>query len=470
MPITAGGTGAIETDGFGNHVAELASGRNSHGGGRCGVLTHMTDQCETLDESSPFLPTGWQADRIGDLPAPESEVDVSDSESEVDYIEPDSAPLQITTTTTTTTTAVELLCPPVVTQTRPMEGCDPASPRRLRRGRDVLTEDGTVAVDNRQVSAASDTVGVSGIHMTSECILTVMPKLASAPQAASEVVQTRPRGYCCMDLLPPVGEGIESLDVDAPDAVASGKEAAGGSSKVGSDSCMVPDVLQTAVSVMTVVSEKWMERFILNLDVLGSDVLASSEDPAEGSLDVGSDICVVPDPLPTVVSVRTVIAEKWMDWFVLDLVECPSVSRTSAVARTFGPAVSEEYSPVVLAGGRGGGGEVADAYPLVVVESDTAQVSGLHMVESDTARVSILPVAGCKFMAVFLGKVALDVVGLGVGPPCLRVDSEETLLTLMDEQAQLVRAAPGVTPVDRSEEWGANPGTDRAFGSGKAPG
>ena len=51
-----------------------------------------------------------------------------------------------------------------------------------------------------------------------------------------------------------------------------------------------------------------------------------------------------------------------------------------------------------------------------------------------------------------MGKVALDVVGLGVGPPCLRMDSEETLLTLMDERAQLVRAALGITPVDRSEE------------------
>ena len=117
------------------------------------------------------------------------------------------------------------------------------------------------------------------------------------------------------------------------------------------------------------------------------------------------------------------------------------------MARTFGPAVSEEYSSVVLAGG-----EAADAYPLVVVESDTARVSDLQMVESDTARVSVLPVAGCKFPAVFLGKVALDVVGLGVGPLCLRVDSEETLLTLMDERAQLIRATPGVTPVDRSEE------------------
>ena len=26
----------------------------------------MTDQCRTLDESFPFLPTGWQAEHIGD--------------------------------------------------------------------------------------------------------------------------------------------------------------------------------------------------------------------------------------------------------------------------------------------------------------------------------------------------------------------------------------------------------------------
>ena len=32
------------------------------------------------------------------------------------------------------------------------------------------------------------------------------------------------------------------------------------------------------------------------------------------------------------------------------------------------------------------------------------------------------------------------------------MDSEETLLTLIDERAQLARAALGVTPVDRSEE------------------
>ena len=40
-------------------------------------------------------------------------------------------------------------------------------------------------------------------------------------------------------------------------------------------------------------------------------------------------------------------------------------------------------------------------------------------------------------------------VGLSVGPPCLRVDSEETLLT--DERAQLACAFPGVTLVVSSE-------------------
>ena len=225
------------------------------------------------------------------------------------------------------------------------------------------------------------------------------------------------------------------MNINTSDPVESGMEMAGGSPPAEFDISVGPDVLLTAISVTTVVSEKWMERFVMDLDVLCSDGLASGDDPAKESLDVGSDVCVVTDSMSTAVSVRTVVTEEWMDRFVMDLVECLSVSRTSAVARTFGPAVSEEYSPVVFAGGGG----VADAYPLVVVKSDTAQVS-------------VLPVASCKFPAVFLGKVAFDVAGLGVGPPCLRVDLEETLLTVIDERAQLACAAPGVTPVDSSEE------------------
>ena len=78
-------------------------------------------------------------------------------------------------------TARQLLCPLVVAKTRPMEGCDPALPRRWRRGRDVLTEDGSVAVDTERVSAASDTVVSRETHRNSECVPTVVPKLAAAP-------------------------------------------------------------------------------------------------------------------------------------------------------------------------------------------------------------------------------------------------------------------------------------------------
>ena len=60
--------------------------------------------------------------------------------------------------------------------------------------------------------------------------------------------------------------------------------------------------------------------------------------------------------------------------------------------------------------------------------------------------MSVLPVAGSKFPAVFLGKVALDVVGLGVGPPCLRVNSEETLPASINERAEMNSTVPGITP------------------------
>ena len=32
----------------------------------CGVLAHEMEQCSVLDESFPFLPPGWRADRIDD--------------------------------------------------------------------------------------------------------------------------------------------------------------------------------------------------------------------------------------------------------------------------------------------------------------------------------------------------------------------------------------------------------------------
>ena len=55
-----------------------------------------------------------------------------------------------------------------------------------------------------------------------------------------------------------MGECLESLGTDTLDAGESGMEVAGGSPPVDMDICVVPDVLQTAVSGTTVVSEKWM--------------------------------------------------------------------------------------------------------------------------------------------------------------------------------------------------------------------
>ena len=110
--------------------------------------------------------------------------------------------------------------------------------------------------------------------------------------------------------------------IDSPDAVESGMEMAGGSPPAEVDISVGPDVLLTEISVTTVVPEKWMERFLIDLDVLCPDGVASDDDPAGESLAVGSDVCVVPDPIPTEVSVRTVVTEKWMDRFVMDLVVC----------------------------------------------------------------------------------------------------------------------------------------------------
>ena len=52
--------------------------------------------CPQLDDCKWFLPTD---ERTGDLSAPESEIETSDSESGVGFIEPDSTPLQTETTT-----------------------------------------------------------------------------------------------------------------------------------------------------------------------------------------------------------------------------------------------------------------------------------------------------------------------------------------------------------------------------------
>ena len=255
-----------------------------------------------------------------DLTAPESEIETSDSDS--DRLDPhtDSSAVIMPSGGRSDETYGGLSLAPAIVS-----------------GRDVLMEDGAVAVDTRQVSAASDSIVSRKIQRESEYVPTIVPTVVVAPQTAAEVVQPKPRDYCYTDSLPPVSECLDSPSMDNPDSGESGMEMAGGNPPADID--VVPDVLPTAISVKTVVSDK-------------SEM--AGDDPAEESLDVGSDVCVGTDSMPTAVSVRTVVTEEWMDRFVMNPVECPSVSSTSAVARTFGPAVSEEYSPVFFAGGGGG--------------------------------------------------------------------------------------------------------------------
>ena len=126
-----------------------------------------------------------------------------------------------------------------------------------------LMEDSTAAVDARRISIAPDTDVVSGIYVMPDCIPAVMPMLAAVPQATTTVTQTRARGDCSSNLLLPVDGSIEPLDDDGPDVLTSGMEPARIVQEVGSDVCVVPDLLPVAVTVKTVVAEVVMEKFVL---------------------------------------------------------------------------------------------------------------------------------------------------------------------------------------------------------------
>ena len=173
------------------------------------------ERCAQLDNVNWFIPAD---DRVGGLPGPELQMDLPDSENDVCDVVLEPFPVQMKTT------AVESLCPPVIAQTRYKGGCDPVLPRRMCRGRDVLTEDGPAAVDFRRDSIVPDTDVCGGIYVMPDCIPIVVPKSAAVPQAASVVAQTRPRGGCGSNLLLPVDRSMEPLDDDAPDVLISGRE------------------------------------------------------------------------------------------------------------------------------------------------------------------------------------------------------------------------------------------------------
>ena len=262
------------------------------------------ERCAQLDDFKWFLPTDKQGEKSG---TPESEIDTSDSENEVYLSAPDSSPSR------TELATQQLLGPLAFAQTRSKGGCQAATPRRLRQGRDVRTADNTAVADARQESAASCTADSQMVHRMSECITMVAPGLEAAPQAAHEIVQPRRPDCSYMEPLPlgsgclgsarydtPVGNPPAKMHIyKSPDHLqteisVTSMEMADGSLPADIDILTTPDTRQTEVSVMAVMSEKWMERFVM---------IAPDDDPESGSSDVGGDAGVIQDPMPTVVSV-----------------------------------------------------------------------------------------------------------------------------------------------------------------------
>ena len=97
----------------------------------------------------------------------------------------------------------------------------------------------------------------------------------------------------------------EGPDRPQTEISATSTEMAGGGPPAYIDICESPEVPQRAVSVTAVVSEKWMERFVINPKVICLDGLAPDDDPARRS-----DACIIQNQIPTVVSVTTVVPEK----------------------------------------------------------------------------------------------------------------------------------------------------------------
>ena len=371
------------------------------------------ERCAQLDDFNWVRPTE-ECSEESDMP--ESEIDTPRIGDGVYLNTSDSSSPE------TETTRQQLSGAPVVAQTRPKGGCQTAMPRRKRRRRNVRTADSTSAMDISQESVTPRTEDSEKIHKMSECITKGGPKLEAAPPASHGMVQPNCSDYSRTDPLP-LGSGrlgpavhvsaagkppaemniCNTLDTIQREMSVMLEKMADGNPPAEANIHTDSDTLQSKLSEMTVKSERWMERFIMNPQVVCSDSLTSDDNPEDRSLDVDGGDDLFQNSIPTVVSVRPEVTDKWMDRFVVDLVECPSVSRTSAVVRTFGPAVSEEYSPVVFLWGGG----------------------GCRCIPPGGRRV--LPVAGFEY-------------------PCFRVDSEEALLKRTDERALLARAALGATP------------------------
>ena len=233
------------------------------------------DRCVQLDDFHWFLPTDEWNEKSDN---PESEIDTSYSGNGVHVNASDSSSPEMETTTQ------RLSSPPVVAQTRPKGGCQTEMPQRKLRRRNVRTADNTLARDTRQESVAPSTFDSERIHKMPECITKGEPKLEAAPPASRGMAQPKCSDYSRTDPLPLESGRLGPAGYDTPagkppaemnicnnsdnlqlEMSATLVKMADGSPPAEVNILTVSDTLQTALSVMTVVSERWMERFIMNL-------------------------------------------------------------------------------------------------------------------------------------------------------------------------------------------------------------
>ena len=244
------------------------------------------ERCAQLDDFNWILPTDeWNEESD----TPESEIDTSHSGNGVYVKVSDSSSPE-----------TETMTQRLVAQTKPKRGCQTAMPRRKRRRRNVRTADSTSAMDISQESVAPRTVDSERIHKMPECITKGEPKLKAAPPASHGMAQPNCSDYSRTDPLPlgsgrlgpaghdsPAGKPPAEMNIcNTPDNIQremSGMlvKMADGSPPAEVNILTDSDTLQSGFSVMTGMSERWMERFIMDPQVLCLDGLTSDDDPED---------------------------------------------------------------------------------------------------------------------------------------------------------------------------------------------
>ena len=177
--------------------------------------------------------------------------------------------------------------------------------------------------DISQESVAPRTKDSEKIHKMPECITKGEPKLEAAPPASHDMVQPNCSDYSRTDPLPlrserigPAGHNSPAVKPSAemnicntPDTIQREMSVmlvkmADGSPPAEANIYMDSDTLLSKLSEMTVKSERWMERCIMNPQVVSLDSVTSDDNPEERSLDVDDGDDVFQNSIPTVVSVR----------------------------------------------------------------------------------------------------------------------------------------------------------------------